>query len=219
MIPVSEIFGPTIQGEGSFVGTKTYFIRTHGCDYRCEWCDTTYAREGYSYKELTVEEILQRLDVSLCRVVTLTGGNPCIYNLRALVMELRRKDFKIHVETQGSIWRPWLEDVHHITVSPKPPSSGNVTPITTLSAYESWRYVPSMELKVVVFDNADYNYAKEVHQYLPHIPLTLQAGSMVGNVDRIGWLIDKAMQDKDLRHNIRVLPQLHVLLWGSKRGV
>ena len=43
LISVSEIFGPTIQGEGSLIGTQTIFVRTGGCDYRCSWCDTGYA--------------------------------------------------------------------------------------------------------------------------------------------------------------------------------
>jgi 7-carboxy-7-deazaguanine synthase len=42
-ILISEIFGPTIQGEGALVGKPTVFVRTGGCDYRCDWCDTVYA--------------------------------------------------------------------------------------------------------------------------------------------------------------------------------
>jgi len=42
-IRISEIFGPTIQGEGPLIGTPTVFVRTAGCDYRCTWCDTLYA--------------------------------------------------------------------------------------------------------------------------------------------------------------------------------
>ena len=39
-IAISEIFGPTIQGEGALIGKPTVFVRTGGCDYRCSWCDT-----------------------------------------------------------------------------------------------------------------------------------------------------------------------------------
>jgi 7-carboxy-7-deazaguanine synthase len=42
-ILISEIFGPTVQGEGPLVGRPTVFVRTGGCDYRCAWCDTLYA--------------------------------------------------------------------------------------------------------------------------------------------------------------------------------
>ena len=42
-IRVSEIFGPTIQGEGVLIGLPTVFVRTGGCDYRCSWCDSLHA--------------------------------------------------------------------------------------------------------------------------------------------------------------------------------
>src|SRR5207247_11308106 len=42
-VRISEIFGPTIQGEGPLIGRPTVFVRTAGCDYRCAWCDTLYA--------------------------------------------------------------------------------------------------------------------------------------------------------------------------------
>ena len=45
-IPVMEIFGPTIQGEGMVIGQKTMFVRTAGCDYSCAWCDSRSVREG-----------------------------------------------------------------------------------------------------------------------------------------------------------------------------
>ena len=43
MIPVAEIFGPTIQGEGPHVGMQTLFVRVAGCDFKCAWCDSKFA--------------------------------------------------------------------------------------------------------------------------------------------------------------------------------
>lgn len=45
-IPVLEIFGPTIQGEGMVIGQKTMFVRTAGCDYSCSWCDSAFTWDG-----------------------------------------------------------------------------------------------------------------------------------------------------------------------------
>lgn len=45
-IPVMEIFGPTVQGEGMVIGQKTMFVRTAGCDYRCSWCDSAFTWDG-----------------------------------------------------------------------------------------------------------------------------------------------------------------------------
>ncbi len=62
-IPLAEIFGPTLQGEGNRVGEKVYFIRFSGCDFRCSWCDSIYThiiKEDTEWN--TVEELLARVD-------------------------------------------------------------------------------------------------------------------------------------------------------------
>lgn len=51
-IPVLEIFGPTIQGEGMVIGQKTMFVRTGGCDYRCSWCDSAFTWDGSQKAEV-----------------------------------------------------------------------------------------------------------------------------------------------------------------------
>lgn len=63
-IPVLEIFGPTIQGEGMVIGQKTMFVRTAGCDYSCGWCDSAFTWDGSAKKDIrwmTAEEILRSL--------------------------------------------------------------------------------------------------------------------------------------------------------------
>ncbi|MBO1911807.1 7-carboxy-7-deazaguanine synthase QueE, partial [Microvirga sp. 3-52] len=51
-IPVMEVFGPTIQGEGMVMGQKTMFVRTAGCDYSCAWCDSSFTWDGSGKSEL-----------------------------------------------------------------------------------------------------------------------------------------------------------------------
>lgn len=61
-IRVSEIFGPTIQGEGILIGLPTVFVRTGGCDYRCSWCDTLHAVDSDyrdQWQPMSVDEIWQ----------------------------------------------------------------------------------------------------------------------------------------------------------------
>lgn len=63
-IPVLEIFGPTIQGEGMVVGQKTMFIRTAGCDYSCAWCDSAFTWDGSAkdqIRQMTPEDIWDEL--------------------------------------------------------------------------------------------------------------------------------------------------------------
>src|SRR5215469_18886340 len=89
-IAVSEIFGPTIQGEGPLIGRPTVFVRTGGCDYRCRWCDTLYAvlpeyRDDWT--PLTAEKIVARVNALTAdrpALVTVSGGNPALQPLEPL---------------------------------------------------------------------------------------------------------------------------------------
>lgn len=86
-IPVLEIFGPTVQGEGMVAGQKTMFVRTGGCDYSCSWCDSAFTWDGSQKAEaLSAESVLERLDDTggdRYNHVTISGGNPALH--KALV--------------------------------------------------------------------------------------------------------------------------------------
>src|SRR3982751_5039556 len=86
-ILISEILGPTVQGEGALIGKPTVFVRTGGCDNRCVWCDTLYAvlpEYKSDWYPMTTEEVfaeVQRLSSNKSILVTLSGGNPAIQPL------------------------------------------------------------------------------------------------------------------------------------------
>lgn len=239
-IPVIEIFGPTIQGEGMVIGQKTMFVRTAGCDYSCSWCDSAFTWDGSGkslIKQMTAEEIwteLKRLGGNGFSFVTISGGNPVlIRHLEALVRILKENDIRIGVETQGSRWQDWLYEIDELTISPKPPSSGMKTDFTVLTEIINKLNARNgnqhISLKVVVFDEEDYEYAKKVHLRYPTIPFFLQVGNddtttkdqtkLVSHLlKKYERLINKVMADEELQ-NVKVLPQLHTLVWGNKRGV
>lgn len=235
-IPVMEIFGPTIQGEGMVIGQKTMFVRTAGCDYSCSWCDSSFTWDGSGkdlIKQMEAEEIwgeLKRLGGDGFSFVTISGGNPALLkNLFYLVTLLKENNIQIGLETQGSKWQDWFIDIDQLTISPKPPSSGMDTNFEILDMIIDRLSPTKTSLKVVVFDDKDYDYAKQVHLRYPDIPFYLQVGnedsktadteSLVQHLlKRYEWLIDKTIEDHELK-NIRVLPQLHTLIWGNKRGV
>lgn len=79
-IPVIEMFGPTIQGEGAVIGVKTMFVRTYGCDYRCRWCDSAFTWDGSAKDKVTMMEPQEILDGLLelagenFNCVTISGG-------------------------------------------------------------------------------------------------------------------------------------------------
>ncbi|MBY3600070.1 7-carboxy-7-deazaguanine synthase QueE [Rhizobium bangladeshense] len=237
-IRISEIFGPTIQGEGALIGLPTVFVRTGGCDYRCSWCDSLHAVDSAfrdQWAPMSVEAIWQevtRLSGSRPLTVSLSGGNPAIQPLGPLIELGHSQGYRFALETQGSVSRNWFRDLDTLVLSPKPPSSGMQTDwgeidcCLRLSAGG-----PEIALKIVVFDDADYAFAREVGQRYPYIPLYLQPGNHTppppddddarididGVMDRMHWLVKKVTADRWFEP--RVLPQLHVLLWGNKRGV
>ncbi|WP_245640134.1 7-carboxy-7-deazaguanine synthase QueE [Paenibacillus dakarensis] len=235
-----EIFGPTVQGEGMVIGRKTMFVRTAGCDYRCSWCDSAFTWDGSGADSISrmnpheIWEELYRLGGDRFDHVTLSGGNPALLSqLGGLVNTLHAHGITVAVETQGSRWQDWLNDIDEVTISPKPPSSGMETNwaklddiITRLSARVPGR---PFSLKVVVFDNVDLAYAETVHERYPNVPFYIQAGnpdvntteasSHISNLlERYERLIDAVMKS-DRLNDVRVLPQLHTLVWSNKRGV
>jgi 7-carboxy-7-deazaguanine synthase len=225
--PVVEIFGPVIQGEGAMIGHQTHFVRLGGCDYRCSWCDSMFAVFPEEVREnsehLSSEEILRRLATLNPHTpwVTLSGGNPALHRLDPLVAALSGSGFRIAVETQGTIYRDWLEKCTLVTISPKPPSSGMEQPIESVERFVE---LPGANLKVIVFDEADLEFAKCVHRRYPHVPFYLQVGNDLSGDDvtslleKLSWLSERALADPELAGAI-VLPQLHVLMYGNRRGV
>ncbi|WP_078381276.1 7-carboxy-7-deazaguanine synthase QueE [Sutcliffiella halmapala] len=235
-LPVLEIFGPTIQGEGMVIGQKTMFVRTAGCDYQCSWCDSAFTWDGSAKDDiqlLSPEEVWSQLKETggnAFNHVTISGGNPALLkNMGQLVTLLHENGIKVALETQGSKWQEWLVDIDDLTISPKPPSSLMQTDFVILDNLLQKVNQSKVSLKVVVFNKEDLAYAKKVHQRYPHIAFYVQVGNedtVTANNDNLvsklltqyEWLIDEVMKDCEL-NNVRVLPQLHTLVWGNKRGV
>jgi 7-carboxy-7-deazaguanine synthase len=239
-LPVIEIFGPTIQGEGMVIGQKTMFVRTAGCDYSCSWCDSSFTWDGsgkHLVQQMTAEEIwneLQAVGGDRFSFVTISGGNPALLNnLGALIKLLKENQIKIGLETQGSKWQDWFLDIDELTLSPKPPSSKMSTDFEVLDyiidQLIQQKLTQNYSLKIVVFDDQDFDYAKAIHKRYPTVPFYLQVGNEdIINTDnsklltellgKYEWLIDQVIMDSDL-NDVKVLPQLHTYVWGNKRGV
>lgn len=234
-IPVLEIFGPTIQGEGRVIGRKTMFVRTAGCDYRCSWCDSSFTWDGSMKDEIqmmTAEEIYDRLyeiGGDCFNHVTISGGNPAlIKGIQDLVDLFEEKNIESALETQGSRFQPWMRQINDLTISPKPPSSGMKPNIQILDEVIDQCVKETLNLKVVVFDDDDYEFAKYIHHRYPDLPFYLQVGNPYLDdeveshtarlLERYENLVDKVMQSNDM-NQVYVLPQLHTLLWSNMKGV
>lgn len=241
-----ETFGPTIQGEGMVIGRKTMFVRTGGCDYSCAWCDSAFTWNGeQKAKMLTAQEVFDRLEeldenpaanmspgiLRNYNHVTLTGGNPALVGeaMDQLIELLHSKHIAVGLETQGSKWQDWFLKIDDLTLSPKPPSSKMKTDWEKLDDIIDRlnRGQVNFSIKVVVFDDEDFEYAKYVHERYPAAEFFLS----VGNIDskeegdisgrllqKLDWLWNKVLVDPEM-NNVKPLPQLHTLVWANKRGV
>lgn len=232
-IRISEIFGPTLQGEGALIGKPTVFVRTGGCDYRCTWCDTLHAVDSAyrrDWKPMSAEEIFVRvreLSGGVPLTVSLSGGNPAIQPLGTLIALGKREGYTFALETQGSIAQDWFADLDVLTLSPKPPSSGMAT---DWDAFDRCVRAAGPQtqtvLKIVIFDDADYQYARAAATRYPELPLYLQPGNPAVAPARpdtealaaaLRGLAERVAADR--WYAATVLPQLHVMIWGNKRGV
>lgn len=230
-ILISEIFGPTIQGEGSLIGTPTVFVRVGGCDYRCVWCDSKYAvkpQYRHTWTSMTAADIfanIKTLSNDQPILVTLSGGNPAMYDFSELLNLGKAEGFTFAMETQGSLTKPYFPDLDYLTVSPKPPSSKTLFDPIKLENVLSAHASPS--LKIVVADDRDYKFAKRLHDKYPHIPMILQPCNPANDDgetadiealnSRLKALIERTHNDG--WYNVTLLPQLHVMLWNTERGV
>lgn len=116
MYKIHSIFY-SLQCEGSWSGTPMIFIRFAGCNLMCEWCDTEYeAVSSIIFDAVELVTGIKKL-YPQCKRVCLTGGEPLLQYDESLMKVLYDEDYKVHVETNGTIkiqhWVNWL------TVSPK----------------------------------------------------------------------------------------------------
>ena len=145
--PVMEHFY-TLQGEGLHTGKAAYFIRLGGCDVGCVWCDVKDSWDASKHPVMTTEEIVATATQYDGRIAVITGGEPCMHNLGALCDALHAEGFATHIETSGA--HPLSGALDWITLSPKKFKA----PLEDCLAKAS-------ELKVVVFNKSDFEWAEQ----------------------------------------------------------
>ncbi|KRQ86254.1 7-carboxy-7-deazaguanine synthase [Caloramator mitchellensis] len=121
MYKVAEIFH-SVQGEGSFLGCPATFIRLSGCNLSCSWCDTDFSPKH----DMTAKEIA---DIALCEKVVITGGEPTIYDLEPLLLELKNRGKVTMLETNGTNPTDNIRGLlDWIVCSPKPQNNWGINP-------------------------------------------------------------------------------------------
>ena len=206
---ICEIFH-SIQGEGLMMGVPTTFVRTVGCNLRCEWCDTQYSMDGG--EEISLDAIMERIgDV---KHVCVTGGEPMLQpEMPELLRRLVFAGKQVVLETNGSVD---LSDVPSdplmlISMDIKCPSSG----MTDRMLYSNLSLLSRKDqLKFIVRDDDDFDFALDVLKRYP-VDTNIIFGPVGGTV-KLEWLVDKVLKSGV---DVRVLPQLHKIIWGDKRAV
>jgi organic radical activating enzyme len=145
--PVMEMFY-SLQGEGYHQGKAAYFIRLAGCDVGCVWCDVKDSWDASKHPVLSVDEIVNSALQFPGRLAIVTGGEPLLHELTPLTTALKAAGFQTNIETSGS--SPMSGDWDWVCLSPKKfkaPLAENL-PLAS-------------ELKVVVFNNSDFDWAEQ----------------------------------------------------------
>lgn len=206
---MTEIF-LSIQGESSRAGLPCVFVRATGCHLRCVWCDTDYAFHGG--REMTVAEVLAEIEEMAggCRLVEITGGEPLLQrDTVALAERLLQQGYTVLCETNGSLdLSPLPRDVIKI-MDIKCPGSGEAE----RNLWENLdRLGPADEIKFVIRDRADYEWARDVireRRLAGRRLLIAPVWGELGLAALADWLLEDGLP-------VRLQTQLHKHIWSPQ---
>lgn len=145
-LPVMEAFY-SLQGEGAHTGTPAYFIRLGGCDVGCHWCDVKESWEAGDHPIQSVNSLMAAVQLTKTKTAIITGGEPLMYDLSELTVQMKKAGVKRHLETSGVY--PLSGEWDWICFSPK----------KFKPSLEEF-YQKSHELKVIVFNKSDLKWAE-----------------------------------------------------------
>jgi 7-carboxy-7-deazaguanine synthase len=225
---VTEIY-KSLQGESTYAGLPCVFVRLTGCNLRCSWCDSEFSFDGG--QKMALEEVLReiaRLSPS-GGLVEITGGEPMLQEREVipLMEQLLDADYQVLLETNGE--RPLAHVPKQVVkiVDVKCPHSGeaNTFAVENLKALQHHD-----ELKFVLTDRADYEFARDfvqTHELAERVNAILFSPAFAktasGARDISHCLLDpKDLADWILADNVpaRLSLQIHKLIWDpAARGV
>jgi 7-carboxy-7-deazaguanine synthase len=208
---IFEIFY-SLQGESSRVGLPTVFVRLTGCPLRCGYCDTEYAFHGGNTQ--TLDEILAQVATYQAQYVCVTGGEPLAQKgCNALLTKLCDAGYQVSLETSGAMDISQVDSRVAVIMDIKTPGSGE-------ESKNLWTNIahlkPKDEVKFVLVDSADYEWAKQV---LVSHKLNEKCAVLFSPVYKTLPPADLAAWVLADRLPVRMQLQLHKILWGEKPGV
>jgi 7-carboxy-7-deazaguanine synthase len=227
---ISEIFY-SLQGEGELTGVPSVFVRTSGCNLRCNWCDTPYASWHPEGMQMRVDEIVAEVVKHPARHVVLTGGEPMVAKeIRELAAALKKLDYHITIETAATITPDGIAcDLASMSPKLKNSAPDDRLPAAWREKHDTLRWQPAVvkawlasygyQLKFVVSQLADVDEIEGMLAQLgTEIPrakvLLMPEGTTVEALRaKAGWLGELCKV-----RGYRYAPRLHIELYGNKRG-
>ena len=146
-LPLMELFN-TLQGEGFHTGKPATFIRLAGCDVGCFWCDVKESWDSDLHPSISEDSIVSQALNYKTKFAVITGGEPTLHNINGLVNKLKEENFYTAIETAGT--NPLPNNIDWVCFSPK--KFKDPIPQT---------YKVADELKVIIFQKSDLNWALE----------------------------------------------------------
>lgn len=205
---IHEIYR-SLQGESTFVGRPCAFVRLSACNLRCRWCDTPEAFTGGT--RMPVDEVVARALAFGTDLVEVTGGEPLLQAaVHPLMHALCDAGKTVLLETSGERDVSQVDPRVHRIMDLKAPASGE-------SGRNRWENLAHLtardELKLVLADRADYEWAREViaREALPDRVGTVLLSPVWGELDPhtlAAWVLEDGLR-------VRVQVQLHKILWGA----
>jgi len=205
-LQIIEVFR-SVQGETSFAGLPTTFIRLAACNLRCSWCDTSYSFGKGETR--AIEDILRIVKENGCQHVCVTGGEPLLQpNVQSMMTQLCDQGYVVSLETSGSLPTEGVDPRVHVILDVKCPGSG-------MEKKNLWANLellrPHDEVKFVISDEADYLYAKEVcdqNQLYKKVKNVLFS-PVFGQLDAqklVYWILNDQLP-------VRLNMQIHKFIW------
>jgi 7-carboxy-7-deazaguanine synthase len=213
VLTINEIFH-SIQGESTHSGRPCVFVRLTACNLRCSWCDTPYAfTEG---RKMSLDDVMQQVDAYDCKLVEITGGEPLLQDeVYPLMDRLLAAGRTVMVETGG-----------HLSIGNVPVPVIKIVDVKCPGSSEShrndWdnleRLAAHDEVKFVIKDRADYEFARDVvrrYRLIGRIAAVLfsPVHAVLEPRTLAEWILADGLE-------VRLQLQAHKYIWGADvRGV
>lgn len=211
-LKINEIFF-SIQGESSWAGYPTVFVRTSGCHLRCTYCDTTYAY--HAGEVMSLEAILTEIEKHPAQYVCLTGGEPLLqpasYNL---MTELCDRGYKVSLETSGDKNCAKVDSRVKKIIDVKTPDSGEPQAFDP----ENLKLAdPFTEFKFVICSERDFEWAEQFSRDKELFEKSNVLYSPSFKTVNERWLAERILSS---RSRARLQLQMHKYIWApNTRGV